>query len=237
MPVDVTDRASVIALADRVDAELGGTNVLVNNAGVIAPSPLLEPEESGWEWVIRVNVFGVLHGIQTFVPRMLASGEEGHVVNTSSLGGVIGAMYLDHNRTQGGTGQPDDPTPMKSYSVSKHTVVALTESLGSDLQGTRIGTSVLCPGHHENTGVYINSAGFRPEEYGGPDPEIRNLEFNPSRAGHEIGKEREELAAHVVHTIRERQFYIFTHPEFRGLVEHRFQQMLAGFDDAAAFSE
>ena len=109
MQVDVTKRDSVIALADRVDDELGGASVLVNNAGVAAPSPLLEPEESGWRWVMDVNVFGVLYGIQTFVPRMLASGEVAHVVNTASYGGVIGPASSSTTEPLAAPGTPRTP--------------------------------------------------------------------------------------------------------------------------------
>ena len=233
--VDVTKRASVEGLAAQVDAEFGGVDVLVNNAGVGAPSPLLEPEESGWRWVLEVNLFGVLYGIQTFVPGMLRSGREGHVVNTASLGGVVGPLCLGQNRTRGGAGQPVDAGPMKSYMVSKHAVVAMSESLAGDLDGTPVGVSVLCPAHHEPTGIYANSAKYRPAEYGGPDPRIAALAEEAVKRRHEGDRDTAELAARVVRAIKERHFYIFTHPETRWLVERRFEQILAGFDDADSF--
>ena len=237
MSVDVTERASVMVLADRVESELGGVRLLVNNAGVGAPSSLLEPEESGWRWVMDVNLFGVLYGIQTFVPRMLAAGEEAHVVNTSSMGGVIGPARFEHNRTTGGKGWPVDSGPMRSYMVSKHAVVALSEGLAGDLTGTPVGVSVLCPAHHVDTGIYENSANHRPNEYGGPIDESGGLAAESAKRRREGGKDPAELAARVVRAIRERHFYIFTHPETRTLVERRFEQIMAGFDDAASFQE
>jgi NAD(P)-dependent dehydrogenase (short-subunit alcohol dehydrogenase family) len=234
MPVDVTSRQSVVALADRVDLELGGTQLLVNNAGVGAPSPLLEAEELGWRWVIDVNLFGVLYGVQTFVPRMLAGGREAHVVNTASLGGVIGPTF-EGNRTRAGTGGPADPGPMKSYMVSKHGVVALTEALGGDLQGTPVGVSVLCPAHHEPSGIYENSARYRPAAYGGPIPEDAGMAEEAAKRRLEGGRDVSELADRVVRAVQERHFYIFTHPETRVLVERRCAQLMAGFDDAASF--
>jgi len=238
MPVDVTKRESVVDLADRIDAELGGVSVLVNNAGVGAPSPYLEAEEQGWRWVMDVNLFGVLYGVQTFVPRMLASGGEGHVVNTASFGGVIGPMCFPGNRMEGGTAAPTSSGPMKSYMVSKHAVVALTEGLGGELRDTQVGVSVLCPSHHVNTGIYANWAQFRPAEYGGPmTAEAPELELAAHERQVEGGKDPAELAARVVRAIRERHFYIFTHAENRWIVERRFEQILAGFDDAASFGE
>jgi NAD(P)-dependent dehydrogenase (short-subunit alcohol dehydrogenase family) len=237
MPVDVTKRESVDALADRVDAELGGADVLVNNAGVGAPSSYLEADDAGWNWVLDVNLYGVLYGIQAFVPRMLASGREGHVVNTASFGGVIGPLCLEGNRTRGGDGAPTDAGTMKSYMVSKHAVVAMSEGLAGDLDGTPIGVSVLCPAHHEPSGIYENSAKYRPAEYGGPDPRIADLAADARRRHSEGDRSTSELAGRVVRAIRERHFWIFTHPENRWIVERRIEHMLAGFDDAASYAD
>jgi NAD(P)-dependent dehydrogenase (short-subunit alcohol dehydrogenase family) len=234
MAVDVTKRSSVETLADRVDAELGGTDLLVNNAGVAAPSTFLEADEESWRWVIDVNVFGVLYGIQTFVPRMLERGE-GHVVNVSSFGGLIGPNCFEGNRFPLGNWGPFRGRSMQTYQVSKHAVVALSEGLGGDLCGTQIGVSVLCPAHHDDTGIYENSAQFRPAEYGGPSVEGEKLAAEAARRRPEAGKDPAELAARVVHAIREGHFYIHTHPQNRRIVEQRFEQILAGFDDAAAF--
>jgi len=241
--VDVSDRASLEALADTVDG-LGGATVLVNNAGVLSHTPIAEPVEQGWRWIVDVNLFGVVYGLQTFLPRMLASGRPGHVVNTASLAGVVGGGGLQANRTSVGDGEPDLGA-MYGYMATKHGVVAITETLARDLSGTPIGVSVLCPSHHENTHIYENSAKFRPTEVGGPmsDAEVtatfgdtnekRDQQYKVER------KERypEECAARVVDAIRNDRFYVFTHPETRFAVEHRFKEILAGFDDSAAFDD
>ena len=129
---DVTDPASVEALAAAVYERFGAVHVLVNNAGVGAPSAKpWETTPNDWRWVHSVNVFGVAHGIQAFVPRMIASGEPGHVVNTSSGDGAI------------------NPLPGASvYAASKAAVATLTECLAAQLaaDGTRIGVSLFLPG-------------------------------------------------------------------------------------------
>jgi len=165
--VDVTKRDSVLALADRVDGELGGTSVLVNNAGVVSFTPVAQPEERGWRWIVDVNLFGVIYGLQTFVPRMLESGRNCHIVNTASLAGVIGGGGLAFNRLRRGDRMPEMGA-MYGYMATKHAVVAISETLARDLSGSRIGVSVLCPSHHQNTGIFENSARYRPEAFGGP---------------------------------------------------------------------
>jgi NAD(P)-dependent dehydrogenase (short-subunit alcohol dehydrogenase family) len=236
MEVDVTKRASVVALADRVDADLGGVHVLVNNAGVAAPSTYLEADEDAWRWVMEVNVFGVLYGIQTFVPRMLARGGEAHIVNTSSFGGLVGPNCFEGNRFPYGSGEVNRERGMPSYMVSKHAVVALSEGLAGNLEGTAIGVSVLCPAHHDNTGIYENSAKFRPAQFGGPNADGEKLAARSAKRRHEPAKDPNELAGRVVRAIRQGHFYIFSHPDNRFIVEQRFEQILAGFDDAASFT-
>ena len=176
--VDVTERGSVDALADRVDAELGGASVLVNNAGVVSFTPVAQPEERGWRWIVDVNLFGVIYGLQTFLPRMLESGRDGHIVNTASLAGVVGGGGLAANRVRLGDAAPVATGAMYGYMATKHAIVAISETLAHDLSGSRIGVSVLCPSHHENTGIFENSARYRPESAGGPmTPEEANATF------------------------------------------------------------
>jgi NAD(P)-dependent dehydrogenase (short-subunit alcohol dehydrogenase family) len=242
--VDVTQRESVVALSERVDDELGGASVLVNNAGVVSFTPVDQPEERGWRWIVDVNLFGVLYGIQTFLPGMLERGGEGHIVNTASLAGVVGGGGLTSNRISIGDSTPEDMGAMYGYMATKHAVVAISETLARDLSGSRIGVSVLCPSHHENTGIFDNSARFRPEAAGGPmTAEEQLATFGQTDAQREDAfgwkpqhRFPDECAARVVRAIREGHFYIFTHPETRAVVEHRYTEMLAGFDDADSFA-
>jgi NAD(P)-dependent dehydrogenase (short-subunit alcohol dehydrogenase family) len=127
---DVTDPASVESLAEQVYASHGAVHVLVNNAGVSAPSAKAwETTPNDWRWVHAVNVFGVAYGIQSFVPRMLAAGEPGHIVNTSSGDGAI------------------NPVPGASvYAASKAAVATLTECLATQLEDSDIGVSLFLPG-------------------------------------------------------------------------------------------
>jgi NAD(P)-dependent dehydrogenase (short-subunit alcohol dehydrogenase family) len=243
--VDVTQRDSMIALADRVDTELGGASLLVNNAGVMSVSPILRPEELGWRWIVEVNLFGVIYRLQTFVPRMLASGRDGHVVNTASLAGLI-AGNVRGNRISLGHGQVEHQTMIYGYMATKHAVVAISEMLCQELAGTRIGVSVLCPSHHDNTGIYENSALYRPPAYGGPmTPEEVLATAHPGQAQPAAGastapistpRDPAECADRVLRAINEGHFYVFTHPENRKIVEHRFSQIRAGLDDAATFA-
>ena len=130
--VDVSKEAEVEAAAEAIFAEFGAVNLLCNNAGVLNKErPTWEQSAADWQWVFSVNVMGVVHGIRAFVPRMLASGEEGHIVNTGSMAGLV----------TGGMGT-------SVYDASKHAVVSLSESLYRDLaiRTAKVSASVLCPG-------------------------------------------------------------------------------------------
>jgi NAD(P)-dependent dehydrogenase (short-subunit alcohol dehydrogenase family) len=243
--VDVTSRPSLVALADRVDDELGGANVLVNNAGVVSHTPLAEPDDDNWRWIVDVNLFGVVRGIQTFLPRMMERGDPCHIVNVASLAGVIGGGGLQGNVLPAADAAPGEIGAMYGYMATKHAVVAISETLARDLSGSRIGVSVLCPSHHDNTGIFENSARFRPASAGGPMPEAQiDAAFGRTEALRTVSLGRpatanpklpDECAARVVRAIRERQFYVFTHPDTRVAVAHRMGGLMAGFDDAESF--
>ena len=129
--VDVSDAAQVSALADAAYAHFGAVHLLCNNAGVAAPAhfvPAWESPPSDWQWIMAVNLMGVVHGLRAFVPRMLAADEEGHIVNTASTAGLLSASG--------------------PYYASKQGVVCVTEGLYQDLRrrGAKVSASVLCPG-------------------------------------------------------------------------------------------
>jgi len=198
---DVSDRASVDALAEAVAHRFGGTHVLCNNAGVSGGmGALWETTERDWAWVMGVNLMGVVHGIQAFVPGMVARGEPGHIVNTSSvLGLATGAGSI--------------------YGVTKHAVTRLTEGLWYDLQaaGAPIGVSVLCPGMIATN--IIGSARNRPaalQNEGAAEaasPEVQQrMEFVQQLFANE-GMPPAEVAEIVHEAILTDRFYVLTHPE------------------------
>ncbi|WP_052336536.1 SDR family NAD(P)-dependent oxidoreductase [Nocardioides alkalitolerans] len=129
VPTDVTDPAQVERLADRTSSEFGDPQLLCLNAGVAAGGVAWELDERAWRWVIDVNLWGLIHGVRAFLPRMVDE-EEGHVLVTASIGGLIGSPG------------------MGAYSASKHAAIGLAESLREDLRlaGSAVGVTVLCPG-------------------------------------------------------------------------------------------
>ena len=173
---DVADYASVVALRDRALEAYGGVHLLCNNAGIGAGAEgaLWEHELNDWRWAIGVNVFGVIHGINAFVPHMVASGEPGHVVNTSSGNGGVSPLR----------GTPE-------YAVTKAAVVTLTECLYAQLAdaGSAVGASVLFPGPHMlRTGLFTSWRN-RPEALAKerpratPYPTIEDIEAQMAAAG------------------------------------------------------
>src|ERR1043165_3659416 len=156
MPVriDVTLEPSVVDALAEAEKNFGKLHIACNNAGVpMHGTPLVDVPETDWHFVMGVNIWGIIHGIRHFVPAILRHGEEGHVVNTASVAGF-------QNRR--GTNQGP-------YSMSKYAAVSLSEALEHDLEGTKVGVSVLCPGPI-NTNI-ARGARNRPEHMGGPkDP-------------------------------------------------------------------
>ena len=146
--VDVSRAEDVERLARETYAAFGAAHVVCNNAGVAVISAVHEQTLADWQWVMGVNLWGVIHGVHAFLPRMLAGGDEGHIVNTASMAGLTTAPF------------------MSIYDVTKHGVVALSESLYKELElsGALVGVSVVCPGLI-NTNI-IRSARNRPAEFG-----------------------------------------------------------------------
>ncbi len=209
--VDVSVAAEVEALAERVYDELGGTHILCNNAGVGGDfRAVWEQSLEGWEWVLGVNLWGVIHGIRSFVPRMLDAGEPAHVVNTASIAGVM-SMPL---------GAP--------YHVSKHGVVTMSESMAFELRQRKapIGVSVLCPGY-VRTGI-ADAGRNRPDALRGEAASAEEDRWvDQIRQVLARGTPPGEVAGCVLEAIEAERFYVFSHPEWLESAEERFRALLA----------
>ena len=209
--LDVTDPAAVEALAEWCYEQHGGVDVLCNNAGVLGPTPLGAESLDNWRWTLDVNVLGVVHGINAFVPRMRASvgerGGEAHVVNTASIGGLIAGYGWE----------------ISAYIASKFAVVSMSRNLRGELAGSGIGVSVLCPGGVD-TGIW-QAARNRPTERGGPE----TYEW-PDRIAQSRSIDPLEVGRHVLRAIREDRFYVITHTERREAIEADVRELLDAFD-------
>jgi NAD(P)-dependent dehydrogenase (short-subunit alcohol dehydrogenase family) len=206
---DVGDRASVEALADRSWERFGAVHVLANNAGVATFGPTQAMSHEDWLWSMQVNLWGPIHGVEAFVPRMIAQGEGGHVLFTASFAGLV------PNRELG------------PYNVTKAGVVALAESLRKDVRGTGIGVSVLCP--MRVTSNIDHSYRNRPAELG-RSTSTYSAEDLAALQGRTLAPEA--VAALVLDAIRRNQLYIHTHKEAEPLVRGRSERIAAAFAHA-----
>lgn len=196
---DVMSESAVNALADAAFTRFGNVHIVCNNAGVAATAATLrsrpwESPLSDWEWTFGVNFMGVLYGVRAFIPRMLEKGEEGHIVNTASMAGLL--------------------TGANPYNVSKHSVVCLTEGIYKEFKtmGAKLSASVLCPGLIRT--AILDSERNRQPEFGPPtDLGAQRPELQMFSAGFEAalkaGYEPEYVADMVFDAIRDDKFYIF----------------------------
>ncbi len=211
---DVSDRASLADAAMRTFREFGKVHVLCNNAGVSRAGPIETIASSDWDWVIGVNLKGLVHGLQLFLPHMKAHGEAGHIVNTASVNGVVGAP----------TAGP--------YSATKFAVVGMSEVLAAELAETPIGVSVLCPSWVKTR--MLDNGRNRSDRFGGPiriDADSANAERNARYAkALESGLDPADVAALVIGAIETRRLFVFTHAETRAAIERCHELMLHGFD-------
>jgi NAD(P)-dependent dehydrogenase (short-subunit alcohol dehydrogenase family) len=208
---DVSRAADVEELRDRVLARFGAVHVVCNNAGVSLGGPIWELDADDWRWVLGVNLWGVIHGVRTFVPVLLAQGDEGHVVNTASLAGLT------------------SPAGGGAYNVAKHAVVALSETLHRDLRaiGARVRVSVLCPSYVAT--AILDSGRNRPH---GAAP--RREPSPEARAKIAAGMPPADVAARVADAIRAERFYVLTHPAEKDRVRRRLEDLLAERDPSDA---
>jgi NAD(P)-dependent dehydrogenase (short-subunit alcohol dehydrogenase family) len=201
--VDVADAGAVDSLAEHAYSTYGCVNIVCNNAGVIENNlAIWEYSIDDWNWVVGINLMGVVHGIRAFVPRMIEGGEEGHLVNTASFGGLISGSA----------------TPI--YIMSKHAVVAMSESLHHDLnaRGSQLKVSVLCPGWVK-TGIVESD---RNRENAPVLSEKLSRTRQRFQDGINTGIKPNEVGSMVVDAISSERFYIHTHPEWLGEVRRRF---------------
>jgi NAD(P)-dependent dehydrogenase (short-subunit alcohol dehydrogenase family) len=207
--VDVSDREKLEQAAAAIEAQFGKIHVICNNAGVVIGGRTLDsvtPLE--WQWVLDVNLGGCINGIAAFVPRIRKHGEGGHVVNTASIGGFEVHPVLK-------TGP---------YDVTKFGIVALSEALANDLEGTNVGVTIFAPGAF-NTQIR-QSVEFRQPRYGGPAA----APPPPTQRTGEPRLEPDVAGKRVVDAIRNNELYAFTHPEARKRVEPRLRRILQALD-------
>jgi NAD(P)-dependent dehydrogenase (short-subunit alcohol dehydrogenase family) len=209
MRLDVTDAAAVDAAAEETIRRHGRLDVLVNNAGIGLTGPVMGATAHDWDWLIDVNIRGVGNGIRSFVPHIQAHGEGGHVVNTSSMAGLM-------------------PIVAGLYSMTKAAVIALSEALAIELAPEGIGVSAYCPGPvHSNIAAGVSA---RPEAYGESGYAPPPAEFL-ERAKHQPYMSYVEAGERVLAGVRRNDLFILTHPEFREGVRDRFDTTLAAFPD------
>lgn len=207
--LDVTDRDGFVRAADEAERAFGNVHVLCNNAGMGIIGPVKLAKYDDWDWAIEVMIGGVVNGIQTFLPRMLKHGEGGHIVTTSSMGGVL------------------PPAESAIYSTVKAAVVGMCEAMRGELAKDNIGVSAFCPGP---VATNIHEIGLlRPEKYKkNSGYRARENEIG-ERPGFATEMTIEECGERVLRGIRRNDLYIFTHREFKEGVEERMQAMLASF--------
>ncbi len=208
---DVSDHAAMRALANDVVEALGDVHILFNNAGVAVGGPISDMSHDDWRWIIDVDLWGPIHGVEAFLPHMRAAQAGGHILFTASFAGLV----------------PN--TGLGPYCVAKYGVVALAEVLHRELRGDNIGVSVLCPMRvATNIG---SSERNRDARYGGVEaspPVPEQGEANADLAGAVL--DVNDVAAMVVRAIDENQLYVLPHEESRQFIRRRFDRIDRAFE-------
>lgn len=206
---DVANAADVDGIAAKTLLRFGAVHVVCNNAGVGGPlKPCWELTDADWSYVFGPNVWGVVNGIRTFVPLLLQQAQEGHVVNTASLAGVLSLPFG------------------AAYHASKHAVVTITESLHYELsiRNAPVKASVLCPGF-VNTKIFSSM----PDLSGGSEKSAEQMQMEASfQERIQAGIDPAEVAERVFEAVRDEQFYILTHPKWNGSILRRAEDMVEG---------
>jgi NAD(P)-dependent dehydrogenase (short-subunit alcohol dehydrogenase family) len=211
VPLDVTDRVAMAAAADAAEAAFGKVHVLVNNAGVGVTGPVREAKYADWDWGMDVNLGGVINGIVEFLPRMIAHGEGGHIINTSSMSAIV---------------------PMRVASIyitAKSAILGLSEELRGELEDDNISVSAFCPGPVQ-TNIAM-SGELRPEKYREHSGFAKYERQLGERPNSPLWMTIEEVGERVLAGLQNDDLFIFTHAEFRKGLEERCKKMLDSFPD------
>ena len=215
IPLDVTDRQAWMAAAHEAERVFGPVHLLCNNAGVNIGGRMQDATYADWDFCLGVNLGGVINGIQTFVPRMVAHGRGGHIVNTSSMGGLSASANAG------------------LYCTSKYAVVGLSESLRAELAADGIGVSVYCPSAVQSE-LFESTAQVRPEALADsgaappPAPDFASRAASPIFA---TAMTAQEAGLRVLNGVRRNDMYILTHPEIRKTLDTRARALLAALPD------
>ena len=205
--LDITDRAAYAAAADEVERVYGSApQLLFNNAGVNTFGPTEKSTYEDWDWLIGVDFWGVVNGMQTFVPRMIASGQEGHIVNTSSMGGFQGS------------------TAAAIYSAAKAAVNNLSESYRLSLEKYGIGVTVCCPANIKTN--IAEATRIRPEHLKNTGYLVNEQSIESLKSIHVHGMEPEVLAGHIKAAVEANQAYCIPYPEVKEELERHFKAIL-----------
>ncbi|MDM0047171.1 SDR family oxidoreductase [Variovorax dokdonensis] len=224
--VDVSDAAQMEALAEAVKARFGAPHFVFNNAGVGSGGLVWENSVADWEWVLGVDLWGVIHGVRLFVPMMLEAAAKdpqwrGHVTNTASMAGLL------------------TPPNMGIYNAAKAAVVSLTETMYQDLRlvTDQIGASLLCP-YFVPTGIAASDRN-KPGSLASEKP-TRSQLIGKAMSEKAVGSGKvtaAEVAQNVFHAIENDQFYVYSHPKALGNVKSRMENIVAGVNPADPFLE
>ncbi len=207
--VDVSSRDAMAKAADEVEARFGPVTLLFNNAGVNLFQTIEDSSYSDWDWVMGVNLHGPVNGVMTFVPRMIAHGKGGYIVNTASMAGWLAS------------GSPG------IYNTTKFAVRGMSESLRYSLAPHGIGVSIVCPGLVKSY-IYA-SDDIRPDALKAGAKPIDTENVKRLAEFHEFGMEPDEIAARILDGMRENRTYIFSHPDHKDEVAELFQEYLADY--------
>ena len=205
---DVSSRKAVDALADAAFEKMGGVHIVFLNAGVAVSGPVVNMTHDDWRWVIDVDLWGVVHGVESFAQRIVEQGEGGHIAATASFAGMVPNIGLG------------------AYCVAKYGVVALMEVLHRELREHGIGTSVLCPMRVKTN---IDASGRnRQGDYGGPEKQNYPDVDESQMSGRQISVEA--VAQLVIDGIKRNKLYLFPHAESREFIQRRFKRIDQAFE-------